>query len=356
MSKALAVFVGSNAAKRLESEGWDPNIFSLLLGASGGPKWLILNQLDKYLFGSFLIANSRGLRSLGSSIGAWRHACLAQKDPLLALERMEHEYLYQRYSSERPSIQEVTEVAEKIIDTVLADNLLEITSNPNIQTAICVSRERYTVQRDNNFKLAVRLAKSAFSNILSRKLLKNHFERVIFQTDCIKDIDTTYIGDVFATETVVLSRENIKLALLATAAIPFLVNPILDIPGTSCGTYWDGGIIDYHFDLSSIQHEGLILYPHFRNTIIPGWFDKSLKWRYQNCQAKKNMVLICPSSEFIASLPGKKIPDRTDFRTMKEDHRIKVWEECIRKSKVLAEEMQALIENNDPLSGVDIIQ
>ena len=269
---------------------------------------------------------------------------------------MEHEYLYQRYSSERPSIQEVTEVAEKIIDTVLADNLLEITSNPNIQTAICVSRERYTVQRDNNFKLAVRLAKSAFSNILSRKLLKNHFERVIFQTDCIKDIDTTYIGDVFATETVVLSRENIKLALLATAAIPFLVNPILDIPGTSCGTYWDGGIIDYHFDLSSIQHEGLILYPHFRNTIIPGWFDKSLKWRYQNCQANKNMVLICPSSEFIASLPGKKIPDRTDFRTMKEDHRIKVWEECIRKSKGLAEEMQALIENNDPLSGVDIIQ
>ena len=147
----------------------------------------------------------------------------------------------------------------------------------------------------------------------------------------------------------------IKSALLATAAIPFLVNPVQDISGTSRGTYWDGSIIDYHFNLSSIKHDGLTLYPHFRDTIIPGWFDKSLKWRHQTCQTRENVVLLCPSPEFVASLPGRKIPDRTDFRTMKEDHRIKVWEGCITKSKALAEELQAIIENSNPLAGVKII-
>lgn len=353
MDKSLLVFAGSRAAAKLESEGWNPNIFSFLLGASGGPKWLILSQLDKYLFGNFLTANSKGLRSLGSSIGAWRHACLAQQDPLMALERLEYEYLYQQYSCERPSIEEVTEVAEKIVGRMLADNLLEITHHSNIQTAICVSREIYNTRKQNNFRLATKLASAAFGNIFSRKLLKNHFERVIFQTG--HSLDATYIEDVFSTETVLLSEENVKLALLATAAIPFLVNPVLDIPGTSCGTYWDGGIIDYHFDLSSIKHDGLILYPHFRETIIPGWFDKSLKWRHQSIQTKENIVLLCPSSEFVDSLPGRKIPDRTDFRTMKEDSRVKVWEKCIRQSKALAEEMQALIEGNNPLEGVTVI-
>ena len=354
MVKPLLVYAGSRAAAKLESKGWDANLFSLLLGASGGPKWLILNQLDKYLFGNFLKANSNGLLSLGSSIGAWRHACLAQKDPLMALERMEYEYLYQQYSCERPSIEEVTEVAEQIVDRVLADNLLEITCHPTIQTAICVSRGIHNIQEENNFRLAIGLARAAFSNIFSRKLLANHFERVIFQTRP-SNMNDNYIEDVFTTETVSLSEKNIKSALLATAAIPFVLNPVLDIAGTSRGTYWDGGIIDYHFNLSSIKHDGLILYPHFRDTIIPGWFDKSLKWRHQSCQTKENIVLLCPSPEFVASLPGRKIPDRTDFRTMKEDHRIKVWKECITKSKALAEELQSIVENKNPLAGVNII-
>ena len=354
MVKPLLVYAGSRAAAKLESKGWDANLFSLLLGASGGPKWLILNQLDKYLFGNFLKANSNGLLSLGSSIGAWRHACLAQKDPLMALERMEYEYLYQQYSCERPSIEEVTEVAEQIIDRVLADNLLEITCHPTIQTAICVSRGIHNSQEENNFRLAIGLAQAAISNIFSRKLLANHFERVIFQTRP-SNISDNYIEDIFTTETVSLSEKNIKSVLLATAAIPFVINPVLDIAGTSRGTYWDGGIIDYHFNLSSIKHDGLILYPHFRDTIIPGWFDKSLKWRHQSCQTKENIVLLCPSPEFVASLPGRKIPDRTDFRTMKEDHRIKVWKECITKSKALAEEIQSIVENNNPLASVNII-
>ena len=132
MSKSLAIFVGTEAAAVLEKEGWNPNIFGLLLGASGGPKWLILSQLDKYLFGNFLKNNSKGLHSLGSSIGAWRHVCLAQSDPLAALIRLEQEYLYQQYSCEKPTVEEITEVAAKILGKVLDDNITEIIRNPGI--------------------------------------------------------------------------------------------------------------------------------------------------------------------------------------------------------------------------------
>ena len=47
--KALEVRVGQFAAKRLEREGWHADLIDGLIGASGGPKWLILGRLDRVL-------------------------------------------------------------------------------------------------------------------------------------------------------------------------------------------------------------------------------------------------------------------------------------------------------------------
>ena len=88
--------------------------------------------------------------------------------------------------------EEVTEVAEQIVNRVLADNLLEITCHPTIQTAICVSRGIHNIQEENNFRLAIGLARAAFSNMFSRKLLANHFERVIFQT-ILEPLHSTFL-------------------------------------------------------------------------------------------------------------------------------------------------------------------
>ena len=52
--RALDVYLGANAAARIADEGWRADAFRLLLGASGGPKWLILGALDRLLFGDFL--------------------------------------------------------------------------------------------------------------------------------------------------------------------------------------------------------------------------------------------------------------------------------------------------------------
>ncbi len=353
MKKSLAIFVGTEAAAALEKEGWNPNIFGLLLGASGGPKWLILCQLDKYLFGNFLKKNSQGFHSLGSSIGAWRHVCLAQSDPLAALKRLEHEYLYQQYSCKKPTEEEVTEVAAKILDKVLEGNTNEIVRNSEIETTICVARGTYQIDKKEKVKLAAMLGAAALSNSLNRKFLACFFERVLCYTK--SNFSRIEINDSFTTESLRLSDENLKSTLLATAAIPFLMNPVSDIPNTSPGIYWDGGIIDYHFDISSLKHDGLILYPHFRYSMIPGWFDKALTWRHKSPDGRKKLVLLCPTAEFVASLPGKKIPDRTDFQNMTEDARIMAWEQVVQKSNALADEMQALVENSNPLNNVTIV-
>ena len=48
--------------------------------ASGGPKWLAIAGLDRFLFGAFLAApRTRPMHLIGSSIGSWRMACLARR-------------------------------------------------------------------------------------------------------------------------------------------------------------------------------------------------------------------------------------------------------------------------------------
>ena len=114
MQSALSVYMGSEAAKTIGEQGWQAAPFSTLIGASGGPKWLILSELDKVLGQALLLKRGEPMTLLGSSIGTWRHACLSINDPGAAISRLQHAYLYQEYSCARPSPIEVSEVADQM--------------------------------------------------------------------------------------------------------------------------------------------------------------------------------------------------------------------------------------------------
>ncbi|NND66626.1 MAG: patatin-like phospholipase family protein, partial [Halioglobus sp.] len=94
MAKALSIYLGREAAREIGTHGWTPELFGTLLGASGGPKWFVLRYLDEVLFADFLQRSDRPLTTLGSSIGTWRHACLAMPEPATAIARLERGYLY----------------------------------------------------------------------------------------------------------------------------------------------------------------------------------------------------------------------------------------------------------------------
>ncbi|MEJ2531112.1 MAG: patatin-like phospholipase family protein [Halioglobus sp.] len=352
--RALAVYVGREAARRIGREGWSPDLFSLLLGASGGPKWFILGRLDRLLFGDFLQRGNQPLSALGSSIGSWRHACLAMRDPVAAVDTLEQGYLYQEYSS-KPSAAEVTEVSRAILARLLGQGgPADLVNHPRIRSHIVTARGRGPSGSPSAPLLATGMGAAALGNAFSRKLLRHHFQRVVFHSGispepglALEDFDTLFCP---------LQETSVSAVLHASGAIPFVLTGERDIPGAPPGQYWDGGIIDYHFDLGQYRGDGLILYPHFRAGVIPGWFDKFLPWRQAAIHEIDNLVLLCPGEEFIADLPFGKIPDRSDFTRLGHEERVRYWESCVTRSAALAEEFAALIDGSDPLRGVTLLR
>lgn len=355
MPRALSIYLGREAATRIAAHGWQPHLFDLLIGASGGAKWFILGHLDRLLFGDFLQHSDRTLNVLGSSIGSWRHACLAQSDPVAAIERLQEGYLHQQYSGPRPSVAEISEVSRDILRRVLGDNgAREIADHQRIRSHIVTARGRGPAASSSNALLATAMGTAALGNAISRRMLRLHFQRVVFHSGAAPDTGLHFAD--FQTCYGALTADNTASALHASGSIPFVLTGERNITGGPVGHYWDGGIIDYHFDLSQYQSEGLLLYPHFSANVVPGWFDKFLPWRKTALEEAEKLVLLCPSEAFIAQLPQGKIPDRSDFKTMGDEERVSYWETCIAQSAALAEEFHALITGADPLAGAVILQ
>ncbi len=129
---ALSLRAGPEALRLLRERGLRADDVDLIPAASGGPKWLVIAGLDRYLFRDFLTApRTRPMHLVGSSIGSWRMACLAQCDPLAALERAHHAYIHDQRYTPRPSTAEVTQVLSRVLDTLLGETgVSEILSHP----------------------------------------------------------------------------------------------------------------------------------------------------------------------------------------------------------------------------------
>ena len=353
MQSALSVYMGSEAAKTIGEQGWQAAPFCTLIGASGGPKWLILSELDKVLGQALLRERNEPMTLLGSSIGTWRHACLSLNDPVAAISRLQQAYLYQEYSCARPSPIEVSEVAEQMLREALGlEGARQIANHPTLHNAIVAARAKGVARGERGWKLGLGMATATLGNAVSRKGLELLFDRVAF---CHDELSSLPFADGFNTQLTAINELNLIPALKASGAIPFLMQCEPSIPGASGGPFWDGGIVDYHFTLRANQTPGLVLYPHFRDRLTPGWFDKMLRWRTPQRSVIDQLVLMCPSDGFLAQLPHGKIPDRDDFRVMSPQDRVAYWETCVRESERLAEAFHNLISGDDPLRGVTVL-
>ena len=349
----LSLYLGKTAAQIIGDQGWKGAPFKTLIGASGGPKWLILSELDQILASELLHHQTQPLQLLGSSIGTWRHACLSQPEPGLAIQRLQSAYLQQQYSTAKPPATEVSHVAEQLLHTALGpQGATHIIEHERFHNIIITAQGRGLAQGQSGLPLVANMALASAANTLSRKALQLFFQRTAF---CHPAVATVPFAADFNTQTVTLSEGNLIPALKASGAIPLLMQCESSISGATGGPFWDGGIIDYHFSLTNSEANGLILYPHFSDLIVPGWFDKMLLWRAQSRPAIDNLILMCPSRSFLATLPHQKIPDRSDFSRLSPHQRVAYWQTCVHQSERLAEALYSLINGNDPLRGVTII-
>ncbi|EAQ97175.1 patatin-like phospholipase family protein [Congregibacter litoralis] len=351
-NRPLSIYLGREAARRIARHGWSGREITLLLGASGGPKWLILGALDRLLFGDFLMEKREApLQAVGSSIGSWRHACLAQPDPVDALDRFEDIYVNWDYS-EKPDPREISDASLSMLEHMFgnggADALID---HRLLHSYIVTARGRGLNSARNTLALGLGMGSAAIGNAIHRRLLALHFQRVLFTS---LDAPPLNLND-FGVSPAPLRPDTVAQALHASGSIPFLLAGERDIPNAPPGHYWDGGIIDYHFDLAGFEAQQLILYPHFRKDLTTGWFDKFLPWRRQRKPNAENVILLCPSDDFIASLPGGKIPDRSDFTRMPPEERIRYWRTCIERSRELAEDFQRQLDSPDPLADTQLL-
>lgn len=342
----LDVLAGADALREIRDGGLAPSHVRAIVGASGGPKWIVLRGLDRVLFPWLLDGASKTgqtgqpVHAVGSSIGAWRMACLCMSQPLPALERLEQAYVEdQRYGTRKPSAAEVSAQGARILSEFLgSEGTTHMLANARMRLHIVTSRFRHIGALEGRAQI-FGLGLAATLNVIGRTALGVSVERVVF--DAQNDPGPFAPWQHLPTRHVALTAGNARAALAASGAIPMVMQGVRDPEGAPPGIYRDGGVADYHFGSEIDAREGLTLYPHFYSHLVPGYFDKSLGHR--RTRGLRRTVVLAPSAAFVASLPFAKIPDREDFLRIPEAERLAAWRIVLARSRELGEAFAELV-------------
>jgi hypothetical protein len=355
----LAIRAGPKALAHIRAHGLRAQDIAIVAAAAGGPKGLILQKLDQWLFGSWLPSAPRERTLIGASIGAWRMAAACHADPVAAFQRLGDRYCGQCYPKQ-PSARFVSQTCEELVNGFIAGHEKEITEHPHYRLQILVSRGRKLLKAPRrNVSVAAGFGLAVLGNFVSRSQLANHLGRLVVGDPRDPAFWLKAKFDAFDTHFAPLAADNLASALLASGTLPFTMDPVRDIPRAPRGAYWDGGLIDYHLALpysrvAGDPHGGLVLYPHFTDQIVPGWLDKSLPWRRANLGRNShwldNVLMVSPSHAFLRTLSRSKLPDRNDFLYYGTNHAFRIlnWQLAIGEGERLRDAFAAFVENPDP--------
>ncbi|MDH4396036.1 MAG: patatin-like phospholipase family protein [Limnobacter sp.] len=355
----LMIIAGEKAQQHIAQHGLSPDNICAIPAAAGGPKGLILQGLDHFLFQDFFSQDvlekrtQKGIAPLeliGASIGAWRMAAAASNNPSKVLNRLADQYCDAQRYAKNVNRQQITEVCNAMVKEVLGSAGAEICQPTGKQLMVWVNRGKPTLYKPragvHHEPRKGGFASAVFSNAWNRNKLATYFERWVFHSGSEAPAWLSKPYDGIPGHFAQLSASNLHSALLASGSIPFVLDAVPHIQhhnGNEVfeGPFWDGGLTDYHLALPFHRKEGIVLYPHFSNTVTPGWLDKFLKIRKAKPEWMSNVVLICPTPEFVARLPAKKVPDRSDFKRYGVNHdlRIKHWRLAIAESHRLADDL-----------------
>lgn len=348
--KDLELRAGPAALARIREHGISGEDIKVIAGAAGGPKWLILGHLDRFLFGDWLPGTSQKIDLVGASIGAWRFAAACrQTDPVRAITALEKAYVEQSYSA-KPDRDEITRVTRNIQTQYFDDAVLQgVLTHPNWRLTAITARSRALTASEHRLALGAGSAIAATANGFSRAGLGGFFERVLFHSPA--SAPPRFAKDGIATRQVPLNADNARDAVYASGSIPMIMSGVVNPDCAPPGIYRDGGIVDYHID-QPLCEDGLVLMPHFSNRVIPGWFDKFLPWR--RARHTDNLLLLSPSPAFLASIPNKKVPDRNDFYRYagNDAARTRDWWQAVAAGERLADAFALWLESDDPAAEV----
>lgn len=342
---------------QIRANGLHASDIAMVAGAAGGPKGLILQALDQWLFGHWLAGAPRERTLIGASIGAWRMTAALHADPVAAFARLGALYCEQRYP-EKPLPSHVAQVCRQLLQDFIGGHEAEILAHPDHHLQVLTVRGRRLLRQPRRTMTTYAgFAAATLANATARARLAGHLERVVIGDPRDPAFWLKAKFDAFDTHFAALSQDNLFDALLASGTLPFVMPPVTGIAHAPPGSYWDGGLIDYHLALpysrvAGNPAGGLVLYPHFTDHIVPGWFDKPLPWRRagigRNRNWLDNVLLVSPSRAFVQTLSRGKLPDRQDFLYygLNHDFRIQNWRLAMSEGERLRDDFAAFV--SDP--------
>lgn len=366
-SHSIRIYAGPAARHHIERHGLSPADVSLVAGAAGGPKGLILGPLDRFIFGTWLTGTQQVVHLLGASIGAWRMATACMRDPVASFIRFQEGYIGQHVDPEPgrrlPSAARVSRAFTQTLAAFFEGEVERILSHPRYRLHVVTTRGRHILRREGRLRTPAGYAGLALTNLVSRRSLGAWVQRVMFSSPGeALPVDLSDLSHL----RVPLRTDNFAPALQASCSIPFMLQAVHDIPGAPRGAYWDGGITDYHLhwryaSLQTIARDapaastGLVLYPHFQRSLIPGWLDKALRHRHRATAGLANVVVLAPDPAWVARLPDAKLPDRDDFIRYAQDPgaRMRAWTRATDESERLAEAWSDWLRRGCPADRIE---
>jgi hypothetical protein len=340
--QALEIRAGPRALQQLRERGLRAADVRIIPAAAGGPKGLILNPLDAFIFGEWLPRSAQTVHLIGASVGAWRMATACLDDPAAQFAQMADDYVGQTYEhapGKPPAPRHVSEVFAAQLRRSFGAREQQLLGHSRLRLHVLASRGRHLLGREGRWRTPLGYLGAFASNVVSRRAMGGWLERVVFSDP--RDALPLQLRDL-RTHSVALSSSNLRDSLLASCSIPFWMNAVHGISGAPPGAYWDGGITDYHLhlDYAAMPGDGLVLYPHFQRQLIPGWLDKGLRHRHRTSALLDNVVLLAPTAQWVAGLPRGKLPDRGDFKYHGDDvaARSRDWRRAIAESQRLRDE------------------
>ncbi|TXH87267.1 MAG: phospholipase [Rhodoferax sp.] len=382
--QALHIYAGAKARAHIAHHGLLPSHITTIPAAAGGPKGLVLGPLDRFLFGQWLPGSAQSIDLVGASIGAWRMSTACLDDPVAGFARLEHDYIHQHYElapgQKKVTADQVSETFGQNLQAFYAGKVGQVLGHPRYRLHIVTSRGRHLLRTEHALRTPLGYFGAFATNAVHRKAMGAWLERVVFSApNAVGQGAATlpFASHDYRTRQVLLEARNFNQALQASCSIPFVLRAVHNIAGAPPGAYWDGGITDYHLHLDypgaakemqnalnsgaesldfmraqgqkGMKH-GIVLYPHFQKSVVPGWLDKGLKWRHRATHFLDTMVLLAPNPEWVKTLPNGKLPDRTDFTRYGNDlaSRVTAWQTATTAAQQLADEFAAWVERPDP--------
>lgn len=342
----IRIKAGKKIYQTIKDGGFNFDSVSTYFGPAVGPRWLIASGFDQTLLKGGFLGRSKAVNLIGASAGAFRFAAWLQPEAIKSYQKLLDAYInvqYTKNDTPATSLEKIT----GIINEYLEDDALSFAlANKKYRLSVITSRSRGLIALENTLLQKMGLAACFVLNYFSRENIYKFAERVVFYNAskppafCLKR--------QFCGRYIQMNEINFKYAVIASGAIPLVINGVHDIYGAPRGVYRDGGLVDYHLSHQFAAKENeIVLFFHHQERIIPGWLDKKITKRVPEGNTLDNVLMIFPSQSFVESLPGGKVPDRTDLVTLIDDpdRRIYNWRKAVELSAPLGEDFLELVES-----------